>query len=53
MEMVLLTALGVGGATIFGSCIGFIFKDLGKSQKKHEKGYEKTLKNYTLDFFTV
>jgi len=28
MEMVLLTALGVGGATIFGSCIGFIFKRL-------------------------
>lgn len=28
MEMVLLTALGVGGATIFGSCIGFLFKGL-------------------------
>ncbi len=28
MEMVLLTALGVGGATIVGSAIGFIFKDL-------------------------
>ena len=28
MEMVLLTALGVGGATIFGSCIGFVFKGL-------------------------
>ncbi len=26
MEMVLLTALGVGGATVFGACIGFIFK---------------------------
>ena len=26
MEMVLLTALGVGGATLFGSAIGFIFK---------------------------
>ena len=26
MEMVLLTALGVGGATVIGSCIGFIFK---------------------------
>ncbi len=26
MEMVLLTALGVGGATIFGALIGFIFK---------------------------
>lgn len=26
MEMVLLTALGVGGATAIGSCIGFIFK---------------------------
>ena len=28
MEMVLLTALGVGGATIFGSVIGFLFKGL-------------------------
>lgn len=28
MEMVLLTALGVGGATMVGSCIGFIFKDI-------------------------
>ena len=26
MEMVLLTALGVGGATVFGAVIGFIFK---------------------------
>ena len=26
MKMVLLTALGVGGATIFGSVIGFLFK---------------------------
>ena len=26
MDMVLLTALGVGGATIFGSLVGFIFK---------------------------
>ncbi len=28
MEMVLLTALGVGGATIFGSLVGFIFKKI-------------------------
>ena len=28
MEMVLLTALGVGGATIIGALIGFLFKDL-------------------------
>ena len=28
MNMVLLTALGVGGATIFGSVIGFLFKRL-------------------------
>ncbi len=28
MEMVLLTALGVGGATVFGSVIGFIFKKI-------------------------
>ena len=28
MDMVLLTALGVGGATVFGSLIGFAFKKL-------------------------
>lgn len=28
MEIVLLTALGVGGATIFGAVIGFIFKGI-------------------------
>ncbi len=28
MKMVLLTAIGVGGATIFGSLIGFIFKKI-------------------------
>lgn len=28
MEMVLLTALGVGGATIFGSIMGFAFKNI-------------------------
>ncbi len=28
MKMVLLTAIGVGGATIFGSIIGFIFKKI-------------------------
>ena len=28
MQMVLLTALGVGGATIFGAVIGFLFKHL-------------------------
>ena len=28
MEIVLLTALGVGGATVFGALIGFIFKKL-------------------------
>jgi ZIP family zinc transporter len=28
MELVLLSALGVGGATVFGSLIGFIFKKL-------------------------
>ena len=26
MEMVILTALGVGGATVFGSIMGFLFK---------------------------
>ena len=28
MEMVLLTALGVGGATVIGSLIGFLFKNI-------------------------
>ena len=28
MEMVLLTALGVGGATVIGSLVGFIFKNI-------------------------
>ena len=28
MELVLLTALGVGGATVIGALIGFIFKDI-------------------------
>ncbi|MBO5952756.1 MAG: ZIP family metal transporter [Oscillospiraceae bacterium] len=28
MKMVLLTALGVGGATVFGSVIGFVFKKI-------------------------
>ena len=28
MEMVLLTALGVGGATLFGSLMGFAFKKI-------------------------
>ena len=28
MKLVLLTAIGVGGATIIGSLIGFIFKKM-------------------------
>ena len=28
MQMVFLTALGVGGATVFGSVIGFLFKNI-------------------------
>ena len=28
MELVLITALGVGGATVFGAIIGFIFKNI-------------------------
>lgn len=28
MELVLLTAVGVGGATVFGSVIGFLFKNI-------------------------
>ena len=28
MNMVLITALGVGGATVIGALIGFIFKSL-------------------------
>lgn len=31
MELVLLTALGVGGATVFGAVIGFVFKNLSRS----------------------
>ena len=31
MELVLLTALGVGGATVFGALIGFIFKKISHS----------------------
>ena len=31
MKMVLLTALGVGGATIIGSLIGFVFKNISHS----------------------
>ena len=27
MSLVILTALGVGGATLFGAIIGFIFKN--------------------------
>ena len=30
MEVVLLTALGVGGATVIGACIGFLFKNLSQ-----------------------
>ena len=30
MYIVLLTAIGVGGATVFGAVIGFIFKDISK-----------------------
>ena len=26
MQIVLLTALGVGGATVFGTVLGFVFK---------------------------
>ena len=28
MDMVILTALGVGGATVFGSAMGFLFKNI-------------------------
>ena len=28
MEMVILTALGVGGATVFGSAMGFVFREI-------------------------
>ncbi len=30
MQMVLLTALGVGGATLFGAVIGFLFKNISQ-----------------------
>ena len=32
MTLVLLTALGVGGATVIGALIGFIFKNLSLSE---------------------
>ena len=28
MELVLLTALGVGGATVIGALVGFLFKNI-------------------------
>ena len=28
MQMVLITALGVGGATVFGALVGFVFKKM-------------------------
>ncbi len=28
MEMVIITAIGVGGATLFGAILGFVFKDI-------------------------
>ena len=31
MELVLLTALGVGGATVIGAIIGFVFKKISHS----------------------
>ena len=31
MDMVLLTALGVGGATLIGAVIGFLFKKISHS----------------------
>ena len=33
MKLVLLTALGVGGATIFGSILGFIFKKISHKER--------------------
>ena len=28
MQMVLITAIGVGGATLFGAILGFVFKNI-------------------------
>ena len=33
MELVLLTALGVGGATVIGAVIGFLFKKVSAIYK--------------------
>ena len=33
MDIVLLTALGVGGATVFGAIVGFIFKNISEKYK--------------------
>ena len=40
MQMVILTALGVGGATVFGSIIGFLFKKISHrfSRRCHAVG---------------
>ena len=39
MEMVLLTALGVGGATVIGAAIGFIFKNLSHKFSDYELSF--------------
>ena len=33
MKLVLLTALGIGGATVFGAIIGFLIPDLSQKAK--------------------
>jgi hypothetical protein len=37
MELVLLTALGVGGATLLGTIIGFIFKKISHTSPKYPR----------------
>ena len=32
MKLVLLTALGVGGATVLGAVLGFLFRNLSRKQ---------------------
>ena len=58
MEMVLLTALGVGSATVIGSVIGFLFKKIShqdaidtveavkKYIKKTDEGLEHLLNTF-------
>ena len=38
LDIVFLTAVGVGGATVFGAVIGFIFKNISDKYKNATLG---------------